>query len=47
MYLIDTNVWLERFLDQARSDEVGYFLDHILSERLSSPILLFIPSEWC
>jgi len=34
MYLVDTNVWLERLLDQARSEEVGYFLDHTPSERL-------------
>lgn len=32
MYLVDTNVWLERLLDQARSDEVGQFLDAIASE---------------
>jgi len=35
MYLVDTNVWLERILDQARSDEVGRFLSHIPSERLA------------
>ena len=23
MYLIDTNIWLERLLEQERSDEVG------------------------
>lgn len=34
MYLIDTNVWLERFLDQARAEEVSHFLDRIPSERL-------------
>jgi len=34
VYLVDTNVWLERLLDQARSDEVKHFLDHILSEYL-------------
>jgi len=34
MYLVDTNVWLERLLDQARSDEVGHFLDHVPTERL-------------
>jgi len=34
MYLIDTNVWLERLLDQVRSEEVGHFLDHTPSERL-------------
>jgi len=31
MYLVDTNVWLERLLRQARADEVGDFLDHVLS----------------
>jgi predicted nucleic acid-binding protein len=35
MYLLDTNIWLERLLDQARSDEVGRFLDKTPSEHLS------------
>lgn len=35
MYLIDTNVWLERLLDQARSGEVGRFLDQTPSAALS------------
>ena len=26
-YLVDTNIWLERLLDQERSEEVGRFLD--------------------
>ncbi|MEM3484217.1 MAG: PIN domain-containing protein [Candidatus Methanomethyliaceae archaeon] len=34
MYLIDTNVWLERLLDQERSEEVGHFLARVPSERL-------------
>jgi len=34
MYLVDTNVWLERLLDQARSEEVGQFIDYIPSEKL-------------
>ncbi len=34
MYLVDTNVWLERLLDQIRSEEAGLFLDHLPSERL-------------
>jgi predicted nucleic acid-binding protein len=34
MYLVDTNVWLERLLDQARSEEVGTFLDRLPSEHL-------------
>jgi len=27
MYLLDTNIWLERLLDQQRSEEVQIFLD--------------------
>lgn len=34
MYLVDTNVWLERLLGQDESDEVGQFLDQISSDRL-------------
>jgi len=34
MYLVDTNVWLERLLDQERSEEIGRFLDQTPSERL-------------
>ena len=34
MYLVDTNVWLERLLDQVRSEEVARFLDHVPTERL-------------
>ena len=34
MYLIDTNIWLERFLDQAKAEEVSHFLDRIPPERL-------------
>ncbi|MBT5829475.1 MAG: type II toxin-antitoxin system VapC family toxin, partial [Candidatus Latescibacteria bacterium] len=34
MYLIDTNVWLERLLDQERSEEVGTFLNTIPSNQL-------------
>lgn len=34
MYLVDTNVWLERLLDQEKSEEVGYFLAHVTSECL-------------
>lgn len=34
MYLVDTNIWLERLLDQVRSTEVGHFLDRTPSERL-------------
>jgi len=34
MYLVDTNIWLERLLDQVRSEEVGHFLDHTSSEHL-------------
>ena len=34
MYLVDTNIWLERLLDQARSEEVGRFLSNTPSEQL-------------
>jgi predicted nucleic acid-binding protein len=34
VYLLDTNIWLERLLDQDRSDEVGRLLNHVSSERL-------------
>jgi predicted nucleic acid-binding protein len=34
MYLLDTNVWLERLLDQERSGEVGQFLEQVLSNQL-------------
>jgi hypothetical protein len=34
VYLVDTNVWLERLLDQTKANEVGHFLDRISSERL-------------
>ena len=34
MYLVDTNVWLERLLGQAKSDEVGQFLDQTPSNQL-------------
>jgi predicted nucleic acid-binding protein len=34
MYLVDTNIWLERLLDQARANEVGDFLNRIPSEQI-------------
>ncbi len=34
MYLVDNNVWLERLLDQGRSEEGGHFLDHLPSGHL-------------
>ncbi len=34
MYLVDTNIWLERLLEQERSEEVGQFLDETPSDRL-------------
>lgn len=34
MFLVDTNVWLERLLDQDRAAEVGDVLDRFPSERL-------------
>jgi len=33
-YLLDTNIWLERFLEQERSAEVGRFLAQTPSEQL-------------
>lgn len=35
MHLVDTNVWLERLLDQERSEEIGHFLSNIPSDRLA------------
>lgn len=34
MYLVDTNIWLERLLDQSRSAEVAQFLGVIASDEL-------------
>jgi len=34
MYLVDTNVWLERLLDQERAEDVRHFLDATVSEHL-------------
>jgi hypothetical protein len=34
VYLLDTNVWLERVLDQDRSEEVGRLLDQVPSDQL-------------
>ena len=34
MYLVDTNIWLERLLDQERAAEVGEFLALIPAEDL-------------
>jgi predicted nucleic acid-binding protein len=34
VYLVDTNVWLERLLDQSRSEEAGRFLDDTATDRL-------------
>jgi len=34
MYLLDTNIWLERLLDQGRSGEVDRFLSSVPSEQL-------------
>jgi hypothetical protein len=43
MYLLDTNIWLERLLDQGRSGEVDTFLSSVPSDRYSSRIFHFIP----
>jgi predicted nucleic-acid-binding protein len=34
MLLVDTNVWMERLLDQERSAEVGQFLDAVPADAL-------------
>ena len=34
MYLVDTNIWLERLLEQDRSGEVRQFLDRIPTDQL-------------
>jgi len=34
MYLVDTNIWLERLLDQEKSEDVEKFLDIVPSEEL-------------
>ena len=34
MYLVDTNIWLERLLNQGKADEVEQFLSQIPSEQL-------------
>jgi predicted nucleic acid-binding protein len=34
MYLVDTNIWLERLLDQERAAEVGEFLASMSTEEL-------------
>jgi len=34
VYLVDTNIWLERLLDQDRSEEVGDFLQRVSSDRI-------------
>ena len=34
MYLVDTNVWLERLLEQTRSEEVGKFLERVPGDQL-------------
>ena len=33
-YLVDTNIWLERMLDQDRAAEVAELLAHIPSDQL-------------
>ena len=35
MYLVDTNVWLERLLNQEKSAEVGRFLNQVSARDLS------------
>lgn len=35
MYLVDTNIWLERLLDQERAGEVAHFLASVESKKLA------------
>ena len=41
MYLLDSNIWLERLLNQAKSEEVGKFLNTIHSQNLFMTDLSF------
>jgi predicted nucleic acid-binding protein len=34
MYLVDTNIWLERLLGQEQAEDLGEFLDQISSDQL-------------
>lgn len=34
MYLVDTNIWLERLLEQVRSEEVRQFLERVPTDQL-------------
>lgn len=34
IYLVDTNIWLERLLDQEQSAEVGHFLEQVFTDQL-------------
>ncbi len=34
VYLVDTNVWLERLLDQVGSEQVGQFLERVAPEQI-------------
>jgi hypothetical protein len=34
MYLVDTNIWLERLLDQDRAEEVRQFLERVPTNQL-------------
>jgi hypothetical protein len=34
IYLLDTNIWLERLLGQTHSDDVGHLLEIVTTDRL-------------
>jgi uncharacterized protein len=34
MYLVDTNIWLERLLEQERAEEVKQFLEQVTTDQL-------------
>ncbi len=46
MYLLDTNIWLERLLDQAHAEDVGRLLNRLPTEQmLISDFTLHSPSK--
>ena len=47
MHLVDTNVWLERLLDQARAKRSASFLSEFPRINYSSLISLSIQLVWC
>ena len=44
MFLLDTNIWLERLLGQEQSKIVGQLLDNLEPSEIVRPTLAYIPS---